>query len=35
MGAGPARVLQRVLTQEELKQKRAIDAGSRQKATPQ
>ncbi|MDB5749761.1 MAG: hypothetical protein JWP65_182 [Ramlibacter sp.] len=35
MGAGPARVLQRVLTRQELKQKRAIDAGSRHQAPPQ
>lgn len=35
MGAGPARVMQRVFTQEELGQQKAIDAGSRSRTTPQ
>ncbi|QJW83267.1 hypothetical protein HK414_00360 [Ramlibacter terrae] len=35
MGAGPARVLQRVFTQEEINQQRAQEAGKANRVTPQ
>jgi len=35
MGAGPARVLQRVFTQEEINQQRALEAGKPKRVTPQ
>ncbi|MGV3570510.1 MAG: hypothetical protein ACO1PB_07915 [Ramlibacter sp.] len=35
MGAGPARVLQRVFTQEEINQQRALEAGKANRVTPQ
>ena len=34
MGAGPARILRDVMTQEELKRQRALDAAEKSKATP-
>jgi len=35
MGAGPARVLQRVFTQEEINQQRAVEGGKPNRVTPQ
>jgi len=34
MGAGPARILRDVMTQEQLKHQRAMDAAQRQRTTP-